>query len=113
MAPQQVRDLVPIGRATANHPAVASLLVRRFAALIAAAVMAVVVPAVATPTPPAAAATCTAGTGPYQAQVEVYLKLPVDGRNSYSDCVAIRAWQVKNDIVPAAGYAGSLTNMVV
>ena len=112
MAPRQVRDLVPIGRTTADDTAAVSHLVRRFAALIAAAVMAVVAPAVATPTP-AAAASCTAGTGPYQAQVEAYLKLPVDGRNSYSDCVAIRAWQVKNDIVPAAGYAGSLTNMVV
>jgi lipoprotein-anchoring transpeptidase ErfK/SrfK len=62
---------------------------------------------------PASAAACTASTGPYQRQLEAYLGLKVDGKNSAGDCAAIRAFQVDNDIVPAAGYAGPLTNTVV
>jgi hypothetical protein len=87
---------------------------RRFAAWAAVAGALASLLLTATPPAPAAAAVaCTAGTGPFQKQVEAYLKLPVDGRNSASDCVAIRSWQADNDIVPAAGYAGSLTNTVV
>lgn len=84
----------------------------RLAALLAAAVTTAVTFLVAAPAS-ASAAACTAGTGPYQKQLEAYLKLTVDGRNSAKDCAAIRAFQVDNDIVPAAGYAGSLTSSVV
>ena len=84
----------------------------RAAALITAAALALLALLVGAPTG-AAAADCTAGTGPYQKQVEAFLGLRVDGRNSTSDCLAIQKWQRDNDIVPAAGYAGPLTNSVV
>jgi len=84
----------------------------RWAASTATALLAVASLLVAMPAD-AAAATCSAGDGPYQKQVESYLGLPVDGHNSATDCLAIQAWQVSNDIVPAAGYAGPLTNSVV
>ncbi|MFM9445590.1 L,D-transpeptidase family protein [Streptomyces acidiscabies] len=49
---------------------------------------------------------CTAGTGPYQRQLERHLKLPQDGRQSPADCEAIRAFQARSGLVPASGYAG-------
>jgi lipoprotein-anchoring transpeptidase ErfK/SrfK len=84
----------------------------RLVALVVAGLMAVVGLLVA-PTSASAATACTASTGPYQRQVEAFLHLKVDGRNSSADCVAIRSFQARNDIVPAAGYAGSLTHLVV
>ncbi|MFC5073971.1 L,D-transpeptidase family protein [Kitasatospora cinereorecta] len=57
----------------------------------------------------ARAASCTAGTGPYQKQVETYLKLTADGRQSSADCKAIRSFQVAKGITPAVGYAGPVT----
>ncbi|MFE7131628.1 L,D-transpeptidase family protein [Streptomyces sp. NPDC057638] len=56
-----------------------------------------------------AASACTAGTGPYQKQVERFLGRTVDGRQSTGDCKAIRAFQATHDITPTAGYAGPLT----
>ncbi|MET8976898.1 L,D-transpeptidase [Streptomyces sp. NPDC004539] len=50
-------------------------------------------------------AACTAGTGPYQRQLERYLRLPEDGRQSPADCRAISAFQTANGLVPANGYA--------
>ncbi len=61
----------------------------------------------------ASSSTCTAGTGPYQRQVEKYLGRTVDGRNSESDCLAIQRFQRRYEIRPAAGYAGPLTYSVV
>ncbi|MEW2163066.1 L,D-transpeptidase family protein [Streptomyces sp. NPDC007084] len=52
---------------------------------------------------------CLAGTGPYQRQVEGWLKLGVDGRQSRADCRAVRAFQVRQGIRPANGYAGPVT----
>ncbi|MEU5432184.1 L,D-transpeptidase family protein [Streptomyces sp. NPDC020719] len=52
---------------------------------------------------------CTADTGPYQWQLEQYLKLPADGRQSPADCAAIRTFQAHNGIVPADGYASLAT----
>ncbi|AEN11994.1 MULTISPECIES: L,D-transpeptidase family protein [unclassified Streptomyces] len=57
----------------------------------------------------AQAASCTASKGPYQKQVEKYLKRPVDGRQSTADCKAIRTFQASKGITPAAGYAGPVT----
>ncbi|MFL6132561.1 MAG: L,D-transpeptidase [Nocardioidaceae bacterium] len=94
-----------------KHTLLARSSIRRLAALLAA-VLAVTGLSLVTPTT-AAAASCTAGTGPYQRQVEAFLGRPVDGRNGYYDCLAIRSFQARNDIVPAAGYAGALTNLVV
>ncbi|WP_282694380.1 L,D-transpeptidase family protein [Streptomyces sp. CC208A] len=54
-------------------------------------------------------AACTARTGFYQRQVERLLKLKADGRQSAADCRAIRAFQVKEKIKPANGYAGPVT----
>ncbi|MFD3536594.1 L,D-transpeptidase family protein [Streptomyces sp. NPDC058664] len=52
---------------------------------------------------------CTATTGTHQRQVERLLKLRVDGKQSAADCRAIRAFQVKEKIKPANGYAGPVT----
>ncbi|MFG2645736.1 L,D-transpeptidase family protein [Streptomyces sp. NPDC048370] len=57
----------------------------------------------------ALAAACTALAGPHQRRVEQLLKLKVDGKQSAADCKAIRAFQVKEKIKPAAGYAGPVT----
>jgi peptidoglycan hydrolase-like protein with peptidoglycan-binding domain len=61
---------------------------------------------------PAQAAGCAPRTGPSQRQVERYLGLPVDGVASVSDCLAVRRFQRRMDIRPAAGYAGPLTGSV-
>jgi hypothetical protein len=53
--------------------------------------------------------TCSKQTGPYQRQVEKWLKLKVDGKQSAADCRAIRAFQVKYRIKPAIGFAGPVT----
>ncbi|MFF1402241.1 L,D-transpeptidase [Streptomyces sp. NPDC058294] len=53
--------------------------------------------------------TCTKQTGPYQRQVERWLKLKVDGRQSASDCKTIRAFQIAYRIKPAGGFAGPVT----
>ncbi|BBC35955.1 hypothetical protein SGFS_072490 [Streptomyces graminofaciens] len=52
---------------------------------------------------------CTKLTGPYQRQVERWLKLKVDGKQSRADCLAIRAFQLKYLIKPAIGFAGPVT----
>ncbi|MFJ7151952.1 L,D-transpeptidase [Streptomyces sp. NPDC100445] len=54
-------------------------------------------------------AACTKRTGPYQRQVERWLKLKVDGRQSASDCRTIRAFQIAYRIEPASGFAGPVT----
>ncbi|MGW6564656.1 L,D-transpeptidase family protein [Streptomyces sp. NPDC054975] len=54
-------------------------------------------------------AACTALAGPHQRRVEKLLKLKVDGKQSTADCKAIRAFQVKEKIKPANGYAGPVT----
>jgi hypothetical protein len=58
-------------------------------------------------------AECTAGTGPYQRQLEEYLERPVDGVQSPEDCTAIRAFQEAERIAPADGYANLLTYRVM
>ncbi|WP_264203682.1 L,D-transpeptidase family protein [Streptomyces bambusae] len=74
------------------------------------ATAALVVPLTAAVTAaPAAAASCNLTTGPYQREVEKFLGLPVDGRQSASDCTAIRAFQGKHGITPTVGYAGIVT----
>ena len=89
---------------TGNHrPRLASIRMMAAAALAAATL--VTAPA------PAQAASCQ--TGPYQRQAESYLGLKVDGVNSSADCDKIKAFQAKNEIVPAAGYAGSVTYSVM
>ncbi|MFJ2232795.1 L,D-transpeptidase family protein [Streptomyces sp. NPDC087859] len=52
---------------------------------------------------------CTTSRGPYQRQVERWLKLKVDGKQSKADCKAIRDFQVKQKIKPAIGFAGPVT----
>ncbi|MGX5184847.1 L,D-transpeptidase family protein [Streptomyces avermitilis] len=52
---------------------------------------------------------CSKRTGPYQRQVERWLKLKVDGKQSGADCVAVRAFQTRYKIKPAIGYAGPVT----
>ncbi|KUO21100.1 L,D-transpeptidase family protein [Streptomyces dysideae] len=57
----------------------------------------------------AARVACSKRTGPYQRQVERWLKLKADGKQSAADCKAIRAFQVKQKIKPANGFAGPVT----
>ncbi|MFE5141613.1 L,D-transpeptidase family protein [Streptomyces fagopyri] len=52
---------------------------------------------------------CSRRTGPYQRQVERWLKLRVDGKQSGGDCRAIRAFQTRHAIRPATGFAGPVT----
>ncbi len=52
---------------------------------------------------------CSASTGPYQKQVERWLKLKADGKQSAADCRAIKAFQIKQGIRPAIGFAGPVT----
>ncbi|MEU0036441.1 L,D-transpeptidase family protein [Streptomyces sp. NPDC006333] len=63
--------------------------------------------------PPADAAdralSCSRRTGPYQRQVERWLKLKVDGRQSGGDCRAIRTFQSRHGIKPLTGFAGPVT----
>ncbi|MFD9971019.1 L,D-transpeptidase family protein [Streptomyces sp. NPDC059017] len=58
---------------------------------------------------PARAASCTTSTGPYQKQVEKFMGLKVDGRQSPSDCKAIQTFQRRHGITPTIGYAGTIT----
>jgi hypothetical protein len=53
--------------------------------------------------------TCSKLTGPYQRQVERWLKRKVDGKQSAGDCAAIRAFQTKEGIKPNTGFAGPVT----
>lgn len=77
---------------------------------VAAGIAALVVPlTVALGGTPAQAASCTTSTGPNQKQVEKFLGLPVDGKQSAADCKAIRAFQSKHGITPTIGYAGPVT----
>ncbi|ARZ70286.1 hypothetical protein SMD11_4692 [Streptomyces albireticuli] len=57
----------------------------------------------------ARAAACSAGTGPYQWQLEAHLGRPQDGWQSAADCAAIAAFQRKEGIKLADGYAGLVT----
>ncbi|KOU40173.1 Tat pathway signal protein [Streptomyces sp. WM6378] len=52
---------------------------------------------------------CTAKAGPYQRQIEQWLGLKVDGRQSSADCDAIRKFQQTQGISPAIGFAGPVT----
>ncbi|MFI9202325.1 L,D-transpeptidase [Streptomyces sp. NPDC053048] len=78
-------------------------------ALAAALLMAVAVVLPAAGPARAAAAACRADTGPYQWQLEAFLHRPQDGRQSAADCAAIAAFQRKEGIRPADGYAGLAT----
>lgn len=57
----------------------------------------------------AQAASCNVTTGPHQKQVEKFLGLKVDGKQSLADCKAIQSFQRKHGITPTMGYAGPLT----
>ncbi|MFD9240020.1 L,D-transpeptidase family protein [[Kitasatospora] papulosa] len=82
--------------------------VRRGAVLSVAGLVAA--PALVLSTGTAAqAASCTAAKGPYQKQVEKWLKRTADGKQSVADCKAIRSFQADKGITPAAGYAGPVT----
>lgn len=70
--------------------------------------------AAAVPGPAArAAADCTAGTGPYQRELEGHLRRTADGVQDPADCEAIRGFQRTNGVRPADGYAGLVTYRTV
>ncbi|MEV6550102.1 L,D-transpeptidase family protein [Streptomyces sp. NPDC051597] len=54
-------------------------------------------------------AACSRRAGPYQRQVERWLKLAVDGKQSAADCAAIRRFQTTHGIRPDNGFAGPAT----
>ncbi|MEU6313364.1 L,D-transpeptidase family protein [Streptomyces sp. NPDC047014] len=58
---------------------------------------------------PAPESACTAGTGPYQRELEAHLGRPVDGTQSAGDCTAVRAFQRQHGVSPADGYPGVAT----
>jgi hypothetical protein len=82
-------------------------------ATIAAVTLLLGLLATALPAPARAATACTAGTGPSQVRVERYLHLVPDGKQSVADCRAIRSLQRRYGVVPAQGYAGSVTGSLV
>ncbi|MGV9246756.1 L,D-transpeptidase [Streptomyces sp. NPDC003710] len=55
-------------------------------------------------------AMCRLSTGPYQRQVEKYLDLLQDGKQSAEDCAAIQSMQSAYGISPADGYAGLVSH---
>lgn len=55
------------------------------------------------------AAACSRQAGPYQRQVERWLKLAADGKQSAADCAAIRRFQTDHGIRPNSGFAGPAT----
>ncbi|CAM5505075.1 hypothetical protein SAFG77S_05771 [Streptomyces afghaniensis] len=52
---------------------------------------------------------CTGKAGSYQRQVERWPGLRADGVQSAADCRVIRAFQVRQGIKPAIGFAGPVT----
>ncbi|MET7680085.1 L,D-transpeptidase [Streptomyces sp. NPDC005423] len=52
---------------------------------------------------------CSKRTGPYQWEVERWLRLKADGRQSAADCRAVRAFQLREGIKPSSGFAGPVT----
>jgi hypothetical protein len=52
---------------------------------------------------------CSKLSGPYQKQIEQWLKLKVDGRQSTADCKAVQKFQKQYKIKPAIGFAGPVT----
>lgn len=82
---------------------------RGLVALMCAGVLSVVAPqasAQQTGTVPFGGEQCSASTGPYQRQLEEFLQLPVDGRQSLQDCSTIRDFQHRYQLVRQDGYAG-------
>ncbi|MFD3807335.1 L,D-transpeptidase family protein [Streptomyces sp. NPDC058619] len=59
--------------------------------------------------PAAPQESCTAGTGPYQRELEAHLGRTADGVQSAADCAAVRAFQRANGVRPADGYPGLAT----
>lgn len=56
---------------------------------------------------------CSRSTGEHQREVERYLKLKVDGKQSPEDCKRIQAFQKRAGIRPANGFAGPVSYRVV
>lgn len=52
---------------------------------------------------------CSRRTGPYQRNIERYLRLRADGRQSRSDCRAIQRYQIRIGVYPPSGFAGPTT----
>ncbi|KNB54125.1 L,D-transpeptidase [Streptomyces caatingaensis] len=86
---------------------------RRYGPLATALLLAATLTGPAGPARAAGAAACTAGTGPYQWQLEAYLRLPQDGRQSPADCAAIAAFQRRAGVRPADGFANLATYRAV
>ncbi|MER7763305.1 L,D-transpeptidase family protein [Streptomyces sp. NPDC097619] len=83
----------------------------RLLGTVAAALLLAGAPAPAPAAAPLPApAPCTAGTGPYQRELEEHLGRPVDGVQSEADCTAVRAFQEREGIRPADGHASLLTH---
>ncbi|MER7170920.1 L,D-transpeptidase [Streptomyces mesophilus] len=66
-------------------------------------------PAAAASGPTAAGKGCVEATAPYQKQVEKLLGLRADGSQSPEDCRAVQAFQRREGIRPANGYASRAT----
>ncbi|MFE5772110.1 L,D-transpeptidase family protein [Streptomyces sp. NPDC056485] len=79
------------------------------AAAVLAAVLVLAAPAHAAAAPAVPEPACTAGTGPYQRELEAHLGRTVDGTQSAADCAAVRTFQEANGITPADGYPGLAT----
>ncbi|MFD8981505.1 L,D-transpeptidase family protein [Streptomyces sp. NPDC059564] len=79
------------------------------AALAAALLAVLALPGPALAAEPEPETACTAGTGPYQRELEAHLHRTVDGVQSPADCAAVRAFQRAHRVTPADGYSGPAT----
>ncbi|MCY0948198.1 L,D-transpeptidase family protein [Streptomyces sp. H27-S2] len=101
-------------RAAAGTAALLALSACAALAPPAAAASAAPAPAAPARTAPAPAEeSCTAGTGPYQRELEAHLGRPADGVQSPADCAAFRTFQQANGVRPADGYPGLATYRVM
>ncbi|MGW1774539.1 L,D-transpeptidase family protein [Streptomyces sp. NPDC002104] len=96
-----------IGRAAATAALLAVTALAPPSAAAAAAPAPTPGPAASSPAGEARA--CTAGTGPYQRELEGHVGRAADGTQDAGDCEAIRTFQRAHGIRPADGYAGLAT----
>ncbi|MFI5862229.1 L,D-transpeptidase family protein [Streptomyces sp. NPDC051546] len=99
----------PLGRAAATAAVLAAAALAPSPAAAAPSPSASPAPSAPAASPSPSPEACTAGTGPYQRELEGHLGRTADGTQDSADCAAIRTFQRAQRIRPADGYAGLVT----
>ncbi|GHI87291.1 L,D-transpeptidase family protein [Streptomyces xanthophaeus] len=102
-------EWVTTGAGSARGPRRALRAPGALTVLAAVLCLALPAPAAAAPGARAPEEPCTAGTGPYQRELEAHLGRTADGVQSPADCAAVRVFQKAHGIEPADGYPGLAT----